>query len=760
MFSKFDERAQKVLVYMKKEMSMLKHPYVGSEHLLLSLLKYGEDSDIKKLESYEITYKIFRDELISLVGIGKESNDFYLYTPLLKNIIESASESAYDKGYDLVTCNDLLLALFEEGEGIAIRILLGLDIDVDKVYDSFCNGKNKAKKASKLLADTFGVDLTEKAKNGELDPVIGRDKEIRRLLEILFRRTKNNPLLIGEAGVGKTAIVEELARMITSDNIEKLKNKRIISISMANLVAGTKYRGEFEERIGKLLKELEDSDNIILFIDEIHTLVGAGGAEGAIDASNILKPALARGKIKIIGATTSSEYKEFIANDKALERRFQTIEVQEPNKEVVNQILLKLRPIYESYHNVTIKDEILDKIIELSEKYIYNRKMPDKVIDILDEVCAKVSLSHDKHSKKIELLNSEFVMVKNLKNTSIINNNFDEAFTYKKQEMFLEDKINKLELKRVKSNSKEVTIKDVKEVIEAKTKIPIFDKNNDLKNFKEILSSSVIGQNQAIEVLYKFTKKIRYGNKKDKKPYSYLFVGPTGTGKTLLAKEYTKLIYQESNLIRLDMSEYKEPHTISKLIGSPPGYVGYSDNKNVFELVKDKPYAVILLDEIEKASHNVLNLFLQILDEGEAKDSKGNTVRFDNTTIIMTSNIGCNNVDIGFNDNKLDNIDESLKNILGVEILNRLDSVIYFDKLNEDSVNEIIDIKIKALKKYYKDQNISIRVSKTIKEEIKKLSKYEIYGARKIDKVISEYLENIIIDKIIDNQDKINIYSL
>ena len=398
MFKKFNEEAKKVLVNMKKEMVNLRHPYIGSEHLFLSLLKYGNSEDVEKLEKYGLTYKNFKAELINVVGLGKESNDFYLYTPLLRSILENASIASSEKGKDLVDCNDLLLAILDEGEGIAIRIIIGMNVNVDSLYEEFYTSTPKSNKKSKLLIDSYGLNLNEKALNNELDPVIGRDKEIKRVVEILSRRTKNNPLLIGEAGVGKTAIVEELSRLIINNKIPTLKNKKIISVSMASLVAGTKYRGEFEERIGKIVKELEKNEDIIVFIDEIHTLVGAGGAEGAIDASNILKPALARGKIRVIGATTTEEYKQFIEKDKALDRRFQTLEIKEPDIEVVKDILKKLTPIYEGYHRVKVSDNIISSIVELSNKYIYDRKMPDKAIDILDEVCSKASITIDKDS--------------------------------------------------------------------------------------------------------------------------------------------------------------------------------------------------------------------------------------------------------------------------------------------------------------------------------------------------------------------------
>lgn len=760
MFSKFDEQAKKVLVNMQKEMAMLKHPYIGSEHLFLSLLKLGEKDDIKLLNKTGITYDIFKNELIKIVGTGSKENDYYLYTPLLRNIIEVAELISNDKKKKLIDSHDLLLALFEEGEGIAIRILLGMGIDVDTLYDEFDekfipNQKNN----KKLMIDSFGIDLNKKAKKGEIDPVVGREKEIKRVLEILSRRTKNNPLLIGEAGVGKTAIVEELARILTSNNTYgPLNKKRIISVSTASLVAGTKYRGEFEERINKIITELEEENDIILFVDEIHTLVGAGGAEGAIDASNILKPALARGKIKIIGATTTEEYKEYIEKDKALSRRFQTVTIKEPDTKTVLQILTKLRPIYEKYHKVKISDEILQEIVTLSNRYIYDRMMPDKAIDVLDEVCSRTFISNCKKTNKLDDIYIELNKIKDLKNDSIIKNDFTNALEFRKKELLLEDKKNKYEMNKQPNNYHNVNIKDVIEVVESRSKIPVLldDKNMWLK-VKNKINKTVLGQQEAVDTLCDIIKKYNYDYDKTK-PLSFLFVGPSGVGKTLLVKEYAKNYYKKDSLIRLDMSEYKENHSVSKLIGSPPGYVGYDDNKNVFEQIKDNPHSLILLDEIEKASPDVINLFLQILDEGIAKNSKGEEINFRNTTIIMTSNIGCEKKQLGFNNNKNKNTD--INKILGISFVNRINKIIFFNQMDEETILKIIRNKINNLRKKYKDKNINLTISKNIEQEIKDLCEYKTYGARKIDKVIYNNLENIIIDNIYNGNKDIKISSI
>lgn len=751
MFSKYDEEAKKVLVNMQKEMVSLKHPYIGSEHLLLSLLKYGNKDIVNKFKDAGVTYDVFRNELIKVVGIGKSNNDFYLYTPLLRSILESANIDSSDKGKKQVDTSDLFLALFEEGEGVAIRILLGMDVDVDSLYDDFYVSKKT--KNMKLSVETFGIDLNKKCSNGEIDPVVGRDREISRLLEILSRRTKNNPLLLGDAGVGKTAIVEELARRLETSNVpSKLIGKRIISVSMASLVAGTKYRGEFEERLEKIIRELEDNDDVILFIDEIHTLVGAGGAEGAIDASNILKPALARGKIKVIGATTTSEYKEFIESDRALSRRFQTVVVEEPSLDETINILKKLRPIYENYHKVKISDDVISEIVSLSDRYIYDRKMPDKAIDVMDEVCSRTSVSLYKSDNMNEIID-KLSEVKNLKNESIMNNNFNEAFLYKKTEMILEDKKNKIELKSANKCYRKIKKDDVFKIVEEKSKIPIYrDGPRAFDKFETFISNAVFGQDEAIKLVCDTFKKNSFSRAKGK-PISFLFVGPTGVGKTLLAKEYGKYFYGD-NIIRVDMSEYRESHSVSKMIGSPPGYVGYTDNKNVFEQVKDNPYSLIILDEIEKGSREVINLFLQVLDEGEAKNSKGDVINFSNTTIIMTSNLGCAKSSIGFSDNV--NY-EDINKFFGLEFVNRIGNVVKFNKIDDVTSRRLVNSKLSNLRKFYKNKDIVCSFSNKLVSEIVNLCQYEKYGARKIDGIISDRVESVIIDKILEGVDRVRI---
>ena len=754
MFSKFDEKAKKVLVNMQKEMINLKHPYIGSEHLLLSLLKYGNEEYIEKLNSVGVTYDVFKDELIKVVGVGKNSNDFYLYTPLLRNILESASMDSSDKGKKFVDTSDLFLALFEEGEGVAIRILMGMNINIDSLYEDFYTSKKD--KSSKLIVDSLGIDLNKKSKNGEMDPVVCRDKEISRILEILSRRSKNNPLLLGDAGVGKTAVVEELARLLESGNVPYgLVGKRIVSVSMASLVAGTKYRGEFEERVERMIHELEENDDVILFIDEIHTLVGAGGAEGAIDASNILKPALARGKLRIIGATTTSEYKKYIESDRALSRRFQTVFIKEPSLDETSIILKNLRPIYENYHHVKISDEILDKIVSLSDRYIYDKKLPDKAIDVMDEVCSRVSVSSYKNNNVLDI-SLKLSEVKNLKNKSIVNNRFDEAFLYKKTEMILEDKKNRMELKGLNKNCKKIKVSDVLKVVEEMSKIPLFENSNIFfDKLKSKISNVVLGQDDAVSIVCDVFRKNKYLSCNNK-PISFLFVGPSGVGKTLLAKEYGKYFYG-NNIIKIDMSEYREDHAISKMIGSPPGYVGYDDSKNVFERVKDNPYSLIVLDEIEKASRGVINLFLQILDEGFATNSKGEKINFSNTTIIMTSNLGCGKSSIGF-DNRVSY--EDINSFFGVEFVNRISKLIKFNKIDLDICMKLVSNKLNNIRKAYKKKGIICSFTNNLIKEITDLCEYDKYGARRIDDTINYGVEELIVNKMMSGFTKIKIDGL
>ncbi len=756
MFNNFCEDARKVLIKSKEEMLSLKHPYVGSEHLLLAILS-SDNTISKKLKEYDLTYDIFRNKIVEIIGMGTHESEWFLYTPLLKRIMENAIMDAKEANSD-VTVEMLFSNLLIEGEGVAIRILQNLDIDIETLSLEFLYKSSKKKKNKKLLLEELGYDLNKKAINKELDPVIGRDDEIKRTLEILSRRYKNNPILIGEAGVGKTAIVEGIASLIVSGDVpNNLKNKRIINLDMATLVAGTKYRGEFEDRVRKILKELEDNDDIILFIDEIHTLVGAGGAEGAIDASNIFKPALARGKIRCIGATTIDEYKKFIENDKALERRFQKVIINSPSREVVKDILFKIRPIYEKFHNVEISDEILENIIELSNKYIYDRFEPDRSIDILDEVCARVNLKETEESNLYNSLTKELSNIISLKEKAVCDNDFKKATSYKNQEFDLMNKVNTLSL-NLTNKSNTVTLDDLYYVISLRTNLPLYEiKNSTVKVIENINRelNVIKGQDKAIKELLNVAKKIKLGFI-DNKCYSMLFTGPSGVGKTNLAKIFGKCIAKD-NVIKLDMSEYSDAMSINKIIGSPAGYVGYSDNKNILEEIKNKPFSVLILDEIEKADKSIINLLFQILDDGVIKDSKGNVVNFKNVTIIMTSNIGYNECSVGFNKNinKL----SKLKEYFDLPFINRIDNIINFDNLSYDVVKDITLSKINEVKEKYKNR-INITLNDNVVDEIINLSNYKEFGARKIEKLVKDKIEVIVIDEIVMENKSVTISEL
>jgi len=768
MFGNFNEEARQILINAKSEMKELKHPYVGSEHLLLAILR--DDNPIsRKLKEYHLDYESFRLELIDIIGIGEVASNWFLYTPLLKRVMENAIIDSKENNNGIVTVEHLFASLLEEGEGVAIRILLGMNIDIDDLYSEFAYKLTtgaKHKKNHKMMLEELGTDLTAKATNGELDPVIGREIEIKRVLEILSRRTKNNPLLIGAAGVGKTAIVEELSRRIASGEVpSSLKNKRIISLDMATMVAGTKYRGEFEERMRKVLSEIENSDNIILFIDEIHTLVGAGGAEGAIDASNIFKPALARGKLRLIGATTTEEYKKYIEADGALDRRFQSIYIEVPDTKVVKMILMKLKTIYEQYHFVKISESMIDLIIEFSEKYIHNRNQPDKAIDILDEVCAKVSLKESKELKKYHELNKVLQNTIKEKNEAILNNEFKEASKWKEKENSLMDNLNKLELNLLKSkHNKIVTKEDIAEVIHIKTKVPVYELLKENKKVIEDLEihikDQIIGQKKAIDKIVQVSKRLKLGFKDEEKGTSLLFVGPSGVGKTALSKLFGEELVGKENIIKLDMSEYGEAHSISKIVGAPPGYIGYDDHKNILEEIRNKPYSVLILDEIERAHSSILNLFFQILEEGKVKDSRGVTVHFGNVTIIMTSNIGFEEIHIGFESPKEEEIFSNLKEHFSIPFINRIDEIVVFQKLKKQDIEKLTKKKLGNLEKRYQKKGYQVAYEESIVSEIIEKSNYKEFGARRLDKIIKEDIEAMIIEEAIDGKEQIKIEHL
>lgn len=754
MISNFNEEAQEILMKAKLEMLELKHPYVGTEHLVLSIL-HTKNELTEKLESYNLTYNRFKKEILNVIGTGSKKSEFFLYTPLLKKVIENAIMDSKDNNNGEVTISHLFAALLDVGEGIAIRILISMDLDLDSMYDEFTSKiyERKNKYQKKLLIDELGINLNEMAKNNLIDPVVGRDEEIKKVEEILCRRTKNNPLLIGAPGVGKTAIVELLAILLESGEVPaKLQNKKIISLDMASAVAGTKYRGEFEERMKKIIEEIEQNDQIILFIDEIHTLIGAGGAEGAIDASNILKPALARGKIRCIGATTMEEYKKHFEKDKALERRFQNVIIEEPSIERTRDILYQLKPVYEKYHNVKISKDIIDKIISLSEKYIYNRYRPDKQIDILDEVCSRVNIQENTTTINLQ---SNLKDIKNKKELYIKENNIKKAYEYKIKETKYKKEISNT------NDIKEVTLIDIGNVINSKTSIPIYEIIKDNKKVIDDINSklkdTIIGQEEAIQKLINISKRIKLGYKENK-CLSLLFIGNSGVGKTKLATTYGSLISKQK-VIKLDMSEYSDSLSISKFLGATPGYIGYDDNSYVLNKIKDNPNAVIILDEIDKAHPKIINLLYQILEDGKILDAKNNVINFNNNIIIMTSNIGAKKQSLGFNINHNNsNLPQELKEKFNLSFLNRIDDIIIFKDLNKQNIEKIIKLKIDELKHKFCDANINI--SKNTIQEIIDESNYQEFGARKIEKIIKNKLENIIIDNLINENFDIYIDSI
>lgn len=745
MISNFNEEAEEILIKAKLEMLELKHPYVGTEHLVLAML-HTKNELSENLIKYNLTYIRFKKEILNIIGKGTKKSDFFLHTPLLKKVIENAIIDSKENNNGIVTINHLFSSILDIGEGIAIRIFIGMNLDLDQMYDEFTNKIYDNHQNKKLLIEEIGTNINELVKNKQIDPIIERDKEIIKLEEIICRRNKNNPLLIGEPGVGKTAIVEGLATLIEEKKVpEQLKNKIIISLDMASAVAGTKYRGEFEERMKKILKEIEDNQNIILFIDEIHTLIGAGGAEGAIDASNILKPALARGKIRCIGATTISEYKKNFEKDKALERRFQTITIEEPTIEQTKNILYHIKPIYENYHNVTISNNIIDNLIELTEKYIYNRFRPDKQIDVLDEVCSKVSINEN---KEFITLNKSLKELRDKKELYIKENNIKRAYECKIKETDYKNKINK------KKRKKEVTINDIAEIIGSKTAAPLYEILKDNKEailkIKKKLNNEIIGQKEAIQKIINATKRIKLNNS-DNRCHSFLFIGPSGSGKTKTANLYGKLL-TNNNIIRIDMAEYSDASGISKFIGSSAGYVGYDDNKYTLNLIKDKPNAIIILEDIDKAHPRIVNLISKILEESKIKDAKNNIINLSNNIIIMTTTI--NNKSIGFNQKQNNYIDSTFD----LSLLGRIDNIIEFGKLTEQDIRSIIEVKLQELSYKYKD--IEINYDNNIADDIVKESNYQKFGARKIDKIIKNKIESIIIDSIINNLKEVNIISL
>jgi ATPase AAA-2 domain protein len=663
MYNNYSLEVKRIFKDAEKIAIDLNHPYIGTEHLLLSLI--NNDDKIKKiLLKYDLTYDEFLDELLLVVGTSENKKCTCIYTPLLKRVIKTADEISKNK---MMEPMHLLEAILEEGEGIAIRIIISMGIDIDKLYDEI---KKKHKKGNtKLELYNIGKDMSEINSD---DILVGREKELNLIIETLLRKNKNNPLLIGPAGVGKSAIIEELARRIKSGNVpNKLKDKKIVSLEMSSLVAGTKYRGEFEEKLNKVIKEIEENPEIILFIDEIHTMANAGGAEGAINASDILKPYLARGKVKIIGATTTNEYNKFIAKDKALSRRFEIIKINEPTIKETENILSKIRPSFEKHYNIKITEENIKNIVSLTDRYVLDRFNPDKSIDLLDSVCAMKEVESTKE-KDISKLKDKLLNIVKKKENMVKKNNFDEALKYRSMEIKLQEKIDKEE-----NTPNKITAKDIKEMLERKNNIPFIE--NDFKDLENYLLDNIIGQNNVVREIINALKQ-----KEEDLPVSILLTGSTGVGKTKTVKEIAK--YLDIPLIRLDLSEYNESVSITRLIGASAGYVGY-DDENIFEKVRMNPHSIILLDELEKAHPNVINLFLQILDEGYVTNSKGEKIDFKNTYIFMTSNAMINQK-IGFMKGKSNYQDSFSK-----EFLARITAKINYNNITEEMIKEYLDKK-------------------------------------------------------------------
>lgn len=693
----------------------LKHPYVGTEHLMLALLKY-ENEVSKKLKIYDLTFEIFKNELVSIVGESSKESELNLYTPLLRRIIETATEDAIDNNNGEVTERHLFLALLEEGEGIAIRIMIGLDIDLDSLYEEFKMSLVKNAK-NKLELMEIGNNLNKNVSNFE--HVVGREEEIALVIEALLRKKKSNPLLIGKAGVGKTAIVEELARRINNNIVPaELENKTIVMLEMGALVAGTKYRGEFEERLNKIIKEVKENKNIILFIDEIHTMINAGGAEGAINAADILKPYLARGDIKCIGATTTDEYYKSIYKDKALERRFYLIQVEEPSLEKTKNILKKIKKEYENHHHLTISNENIEDIVELADKYIKNKSNPDKSIDLLDMICASKKVKNI-HFEKLDQLNQELEEIKKQKKEFIYQDDYEQATLCKEKE---NQKKQEIQATMV-HNASQITYQDIIETLEQKSNIPLLENKKEIFSLiKNNLETKIFGQEKALN---KILKNIWIKLCGEEKPLAILLAGPSGVGKTETVKTVAKSI-KKSNFIRLDMSEYNLEGAVNKLIGVSAGFVGYND-KYLFRSVLDNPYSVILVDEIEKAHQSVLNLFLQILDEGFITNANNEKIDFSHAMIFMTSNV-TNHKYVGFTNTENNNLVENFSK----EFLGRFTDIVTYENLREDVLKRYVDTHLTNKKVNF--------------EKIKNEADCDKYGLRNLKAIIQKYNHDLDIE--------------
>jgi len=792
MFERFTERARQVVVLAQEEARTLKHNYIGTEHILLGLLREEEGLAARVLESLDITVERVRSQVVRIVGSGEEVTAGQIpFTPRAKKVLELALREALSLGHNYIGTEHILLGLVRENEGVAARILLDFDADSEKIRNEVIRmlsgpGGSKrgsesssgapsgeGKKSSKLL-DQFGRNLTKLAADGKLDPVIGRETEIERIMQVLSRRTKNNPVLLGEPGVGKTAVVEGLAAKINSGEVpELLRNKQIYTLDLAALVAGSKYRGEFEERLKKVMKEITQRGDIILFIDELHNLVGAGAAEGAIDAASILKPALARGEMQTIGATTLDEYRKYLERDAALERRFAQIKVEQPSTEQTVQILEGLRERYEAHHHVKILDEALEAAAELAYRYISERFLPDKAIDLIDEAASRMRIKSMTQPPVYRDLEGEIETTRRDKEAAIEAQEFEKAANLRDQERRLTNKKKDLEQEWSEGEGgerPEVGEEEIADIVSMWTGIPVFKlteaETKKLVRMEEELHKRVIGQEVAITAVSKAIRRSRAGIKDPKRPAgSFIFLGPSGVGKTELARTLAEFLFgDEDAMVRIDMSEYMEKHAVSRLVGSPPGYVGYDEGGQLTEAVRRKPYSVLLLDEIEKAHPDVFNVLLQILEDGRLTDSQGRTVDFRNAIVIMTSNVGAQDIskDMSFGfaasdaeeggasyDDMKGRIMGELKKVFRPEFLNRIDEVIVFHKLTKEEIKSIVDLMIARVRVQVAEHSLQLDLTDEAKDLLVDKGWDPGMGARPLRRAIQRYIEDPLADEVL-----------
>ena len=797
MFERFTEKAIKVIMLAQEEARRLGHNFVGTEQVLLGLIGEGTGVAAKTLKSMGVNLKDARVEVEKIIGRGSGFVAVEIpFTPRAKRVLELSWDEARQLGHNFIGTEHLLLGLIREGEGVAARVLENLGVDLNKIRtnvvkmlgeskstagassSSSSGSSSSSSSASKVKTpslDEYGTDLTLAASEQRLDPVVGRDKEIERVIQILARRTKNNPVLLGEPGVGKTAVAEGLAtRIVTGEVPDILDGKKVIQLDMGLLIAGTKYRGEFEERLKKIMDEIRQSGNVILVIDEMHTLIGAGAAEGAIDAANILKPALSRGEIQVIGATTLDEYRKYIEKDSALERRFQSVIIDEPTIDETLEIIRGLKFKYEEHHGLVISDEAVVAATKLSSKYITDRFLPDKAIDVLDEASSKVRLKVSSLCPEGRELDKELKAIIKEKEDAIRNQDFEKASNLRDDEAKMKDKIREVTEQWKKDNEANkpvVTEEDVAEVISVMTGVPVTKltegESERLLRLEDTLHERVIGQSEAVTALSKAIRRARVGLKAPNRPIgSFIFSGPTGVGKTELAKALAEAMFgSEDNMVRVDMSEFMEKHSTAKLIGSPPGYVGYDDGGHLSEIIRKKPYSVILFDEIEKAHPDIFNIMLQILDDGRLTDAKGRHVNFKNTVIIMTSNVGASMITtqgkLGFTtaenaskdkyEKLKDTVNEELKKAFRPEFLNRIDDIIVFNHLQKEEIREIVDLMMKDLFKRLSERELSIEVTDEVKDFLAKDGYSEAYGARPLRRLIQRKIEDQLAEEILTN---------